>query len=287
MSQYPYLPLFVTDYRSATDHLTDAEHGIYLQLLMLMWQSPDCRIPDNDEWLARRFRRHADAVRSHVRPLIQEFCVIRSGWILQKRLQQEWHWRKAKSEKNSDAAKSRWNKEKRISERNATTHSERNAPTLSYPTPQKEKKDSMVANATARESRFDEFWKAFPRRQGSNPKKPAQKKFDLLIAKGTDANAIILGAANYAAELRRDGKDRTQYVAQAVTWLNQSRFEDYQTTGAEHDQPRSGGLVAAGRKLLAELQESRRANGVGPETTETGGTSNGASDSDVRLLSER
>ena len=148
MAQYPYLPLFVTDYRSATDHLTDAEHGIYLQLLMLMWQSPDCRIPDDDNWIARRLRRTADAVRSHVRPLMQEFCIARSGWVTQKRLQHEWQWRKEKSEKNSKSAKSRWNKDKDQSERNATAHSERNAPTLPHPT--LEKKEEVKKEKTGK-----------------------------------------------------------------------------------------------------------------------------------------
>lgn len=151
----------------------------------------------------------------------------------------------------------------------------------------KKKEDSMVANATATESRFDEFWKAYPRRRGSNPKTPAKQKFDKLTSNGTEAGQIILGATNYAAELRRDGKDRTQFVAQAVTWLNQSRFNDYQQTVEQNAEIRSGGLVEAGRKLLAKLEESRRVNGMGQEQGGISGTGDGTGNGDVRLLPQR
>lgn len=134
---------------------------------------------------------------------------------------------------------------------------------------------------------FEDFWKAYPKRQGSNPKAPAHKKFSILVASGVNPAIMITGAANYATELRRERKDRTQYVAQAITWLNQSRFDDYQTIGTDNEQPRSGGLVEAGRKLLAQLEESRRFDGVGREPAGSGGTGNGAGNGHVRMLPER
>lgn len=129
MTDYPYLPLFVSDHLAETDHLSDAEHGVYLRLILLLWQSPECRIPDDNEWLARRFRRDANAVQTQVRPLIHEFCQVRRGWVTKPNLKAQWEWCRTKSVKNAKAAKSRWNKEKDQSERIANGHSEWNAST--------------------------------------------------------------------------------------------------------------------------------------------------------------
>jgi hypothetical protein len=84
-----------------------------------------------------------------------------------------------------------------------------------------------VANATRPDDRFLEFWEAYPKRDGANPKEPARKKFFALIKSGVDPGAIIAGAGRYAADMRARAQDRTPYVAQALTWLNQQRWGDY------------------------------------------------------------
>lgn len=132
MADFPALPIWTDAYLADCSHLSDAEHGIYLRLLMLMWRSPQCRIPNDDEWIARKLSRDANAVRTHVRPLINEFCEC-TEWITQKRLLKEWEWCTEKRKKNSTSAKSRWNNKNTSCERNANampdTQSERNAPT--------------------------------------------------------------------------------------------------------------------------------------------------------------
>jgi uncharacterized protein YdaU (DUF1376 family) len=142
MAQFPALPLFTDAYLADTEHLSDAEHGIYLRVLMVMWRSPGCRIPDDDEWIARRFRRDVETVRTLLRPVLREFCSSDGNWIIQKRLMREWKWCQKKSAANTVSAKSRWNKDKHVSERNANTHSERNAPYLHPTLPKESKEDS-------------------------------------------------------------------------------------------------------------------------------------------------
>jgi hypothetical protein len=75
---------------------------------------------------------------------------------------------------------------------------------------------------------FEDFWSAYPKRDGANPKEAAKKKFIAAVKSGADADAIIAGARGYAEELRRTNKLNTSYVAQAVTWLHQQRWPDYQ-----------------------------------------------------------
>ena len=90
------------------------------------------------------------------------------------------------------------------------------------------KKDSMVDSA------FEEFWKAYPSRSpASNPRKPALEKFRAKVKSGTPAEDIIRGAEGFTAavEQRRaregDAFDSVTAVCQAVTFINQDRWEQY------------------------------------------------------------
>lgn len=71
---------------------------------------------------------------------------------------------------------------------------------------------------------FDRFWMIYPRRCGSNPKKPARDKFIAFVTKKhIDPGIIIAGAEKYAR--MRQGQD-PKFTCMAVTWLNQERWSD-------------------------------------------------------------
>lgn len=74
---------------------------------------------------------------------------------------------------------------------------------------------------------FEEFWKAYPKRDGSNPKHPAKTKFVAAVKSGTEPAAIIAGAGRYAAEASAKGQVGTPYVMQASTWLTKRCWADY------------------------------------------------------------
>jgi SOS response regulatory protein OraA/RecX len=74
---------------------------------------------------------------------------------------------------------------------------------------------------------FETFWRSYPKRQGSNPKKPAAVKFEAAVKRGIDPAIIVRGAENYAADVAREGT-APRFVAQAITWLNQERWADHQ-----------------------------------------------------------
>lgn len=99
----------------------------------------------------------------------------------------------------------------------------------SIPEKEEEREKEEEKNTTASPrvcSHFDEFWKEYPKRDGDNPRKPAEKKFNALVKTGVDAQVIIDGAKQAAAEARRRNIFGTTFVPQAVTWLNQQRFLD-------------------------------------------------------------
>ena len=76
--------------------------------------------------------------------------------------------------------------------------------------------------------RFDGFWRIYPsRRPHSNPKKPAREKFEAALKRGVPASVISRGAENYAVYVEQETTD-PRYIAQAVTWLNQERWAEYQ-----------------------------------------------------------
>lgn len=77
------------------------------------------------------------------------------------------------------------------------------------------------------EEAFEKFWSVKPKRRGSNPKDLARIKFTRCVVNGCDPEKIISAAQQWAAQERENGKDGTEYVAMAVTWLNQKRFNDY------------------------------------------------------------
>ena len=75
---------------------------------------------------------------------------------------------------------------------------------------------------------FEEFWRKYPSRSPhSNPKKPAKQKFETAVKRGVPVEAIIRGAENFAVYVAREGTD-PRFIPQAVTWVNQERWDQYQ-----------------------------------------------------------
>lgn len=91
---------------------------------------------------------------------------------------------------------------------------------------EKEEEETHTPAAPAVRSRFDEFWKEYPKRDGDNPRKPAEKKFNALVKTGVNPEIIIAGARQASADARKRGTYATKYVPQAIKWLNDQRFLD-------------------------------------------------------------
>jgi hypothetical protein len=124
-------------------------------------------------------------------------------------------------------------------------------PKESFPhTPFKEITPSLPfpnGNGTHRDF-FEEFKGAFPKREGANPWKPAKASFARAVGRGADPTTIIAAAKVLA------GKHPipTPYVPQAVTWLNQERWKDVETTG-----PPNVFRFPTSDEVLAEFEAKR------------------------------
>ena len=82
------------------------------------------------------------------------------------------------------------------------------------------------------ESRFDEFWKLYPSRNGVRTGKAVARKAWMKL-KGDDALfELILKALMWNLHSNDDWlKDNGQFIPMGSTWLNQKRWEDLEDAG--------------------------------------------------------
>lgn len=225
--------LWTGDYLADTQHLSTTQHGAYLLILMAIWRNGGSLPADE-----RRLASCAKLTMSQWHRIsreIMELLTVEDGVITQKRLLQEY--RKTTSKIAAKVAAGHASAEAKYLKRQEAgptpvddlfqQDGDSVAETKTQTQNRKEESDS-VAGATRPivNDPFDEFWAAYPRRSGSNPRKPAQAKFERLVRDGADPREIINGAKRYTVSLANENKINTVYVAQALTWLNQERWRD-------------------------------------------------------------
>ena len=214
MSARPWMPLYIADYLADTAHLNAAEHGAYLLLIMHYWRTGG--LPENEAQIAR-------IARMTHRQWSQSSDLLKSFF--------DDHWRHARIDKELaqaiEISQRRSASAKEMHARRKVSAGNEQVQMHTQSHSQSHKKDlRAVATATRSPGRFEEFWKAYPKRDGANPKKPALKVFAQSVKSGHDPGAIIAGAERYRDFMLAKGQEGTQYVAQAVTWLRQARWED-------------------------------------------------------------
>lgn len=74
---------------------------------------------------------------------------------------------------------------------------------------------------------FADFWLAYPKRKGANPKALAEQKWKAAVKKGAAPEHLLSSVMKYKLELIDQNLIDTPYVCMASTWLNQQRWLDY------------------------------------------------------------
>ena len=104
-----WMPLYIGDYLAATTHLSAAESGAYLHLLMHQWKNG--KLPAESDSL-RRIARVEPAAWRHAWPVLQPFFDHAGGFPVQLRLEAiraEWNEKKSRATtKAKAAADARW-----------------------------------------------------------------------------------------------------------------------------------------------------------------------------------
>ena len=204
--------------------LTLEERGLYNAILDAYY-ARDGRLPDDDWLLSRIVACNPRTVRKVKLALFQkQKLTIEDGHLVPNRGHKTLNEARTFSELQSNAS--------RMKAEEAENRNDNNAPpqpstTTSTTTSTKKEDIATVAVATHRVSDedFNEFWRSYPKRFGSNPKAPALKLFRAAVKSGADPPAIIAGARAYASDPAT--KVGTEFVCQAVKWLRDRRWEDY------------------------------------------------------------
>jgi uncharacterized protein YdaU (DUF1376 family) len=142
MAEFPALPLFTDAYMADTRHLSAAQHGAYLLLLMTAWRMPDCCLPDDDRALARW------AAMDH-RTWLKNKAAVMTFWKLgedakwrQHRLLDERNHVENRRHKNSDAGKASALKRKNRGSTSVQPNGNQNSTPIPTPIPSSNSLDS-------------------------------------------------------------------------------------------------------------------------------------------------
>lgn len=106
MAEFPALPLFTDAYMADTRHLSAAQHGAYLLLLMTAWRMPDCKLPNDDVFLGRCASMDARTWKSNKDIIMGFWCQDEMQKWCQRRLLDERKNVEDRRNKNSLAGKS-------------------------------------------------------------------------------------------------------------------------------------------------------------------------------------
>jgi uncharacterized protein YdaU (DUF1376 family) len=219
----PWVRFFPSDWLGGTRGMSAAETGIYITLVATMYERGE-PIPEDHSRLARLCGASNSTFKTALDALISEGKITRNeAGLWNERVEKESLYRAEKSEVGKQAADARWypkgKKNNGDSHANALpTQSQGNA----NQKPDTIKKEKTLGASAPQTEFFAEFWIAYPRREGSNPRKPAKLIFDRLVARGVDPQRLIDAAKALAVE----HPTPTRFIPQATTFLNQERFDD-------------------------------------------------------------
>lgn len=88
---------------------------------------------------------------------------------------------------------------------------------------------------------FEAAWKAYPKREGANPKNKAHSSWKARLADGVTAETMMAGVARYAAYCKVTDRTGTSYVMQAVRFFGTERaFDNEWTVSTSGSGKRSG-----------------------------------------------
>lgn len=281
MAEFPALPLFTDAYLADTIHLTAAQHGAYILLLMAAWRTKECALPNDDEFLARMTRMDKRTWAANKGAVLAFWSLGSDGKLRQGRLSDERNFVEAKRRKQSQAGQASALKRKGRESTDVQPEANQNPTPTPTPTPIKKGESPLPPETAppeprgvgalrlvatenkARASRWLEFKAAYPKREGSQSWPGAEKKYTALVASGILEETLIDGARRYTEHLKATGKFGTQYVKQALTWLNSGGWKDEYLTGTGRRQQSDLMDAFDARRREAQAFAGDRASGPG------------------------
>lgn len=239
----PWMPLYVGDYIADTAHLSAAQHGAYLLLMMHYWQKNS--LPADDQSLAR-IAKMTNAEWRKSRPVLRAFFSecwkhkriefelsqaarisaagraggIASGEVRRRRATVE----RPLNDRTNDLAT---NLQRSTNDQGNDLATKREALQL-HSQPQRKEEERKNAREKPRASpAFDTFWERYPNRIG---KDAARKAFEKIEKSGrVSIENLMIGLEKYV----RKTDDRPW--CNPATWLNQGRWDDQPAAGVQQN----------------------------------------------------
>lgn len=214
-----YYTKHIKDYKTDTAHLTLLEHGVYNSLIDLYILSENPLEP-NLQKLCRLVHAKTDDEIKAVENILAEFFIESDDGYRQKKCDQELIRIFGKSASARKSAKHRWE-----SERNANvvqTDSERNAKAM-LPNTQ----DPIPNNPIPNKELFDEFWNAYPHRDGN--KKTKKESLVWWGKQNIDTlTKVLSGVKKYRQYIEKCHKDKVfdGGISDPVRYLKNENFTD-------------------------------------------------------------
>lgn len=78
---------------------------------------------------------------------------------------------------------------------------------------------TALSRAKSADPKFEEAWRLYPKREGENRKKSAQKAWSARIRESIDPDVLIAAVKGYAKAMERAGNIGTRFVKQASTFF--------------------------------------------------------------------
>ena len=211
------MPLYVGDYLKATAHLTAAEHGAYMLLIMHYWSNGS--LPSDDRRLSMIARMSADEW-SESRAAVAAFFNL--DWT-HDRIDEEIekaaisYDRRAAAGRKGGLAKA--GPEQCLS--NATaglkqSHSDSSLRSEGV----SESREREAEKAGQQDAKADEFYAAYPKKLNPDD---AKKAFCKRVKSGVDPDVIISATHRFADAHRRAGTEK-QFIPAPAVWLNKGGY---------------------------------------------------------------
>jgi uncharacterized protein YdaU (DUF1376 family) len=233
MSQAPYMKLWCSDFLGDTLHLTPAEVGQYMLILMAMWNNGGSLPKTKINRVAR----------SRVGDEVMTFFEIDGCDVTNKRLTTELENAQRFSDSQRQKANAKHLKDKEQASAGAVPEVCHHSHSHSHREDKKEKEIALKREFA------EDFWPEFPNKVG----KPVACQAFLKTRKRFSLGAIMEGLRRYMADKPPD----RQWLNPA-TFLNQERFLD-EPAPAATSPPRVSATTLAGQKL----EEKLNGNGFG------------------------
>lgn len=217
---------YLGDYARDTAHLTLVEHGAY-RVMLDTYYATEKPLPADSAALYRICKAFSAAERKSVDMVAKAFFPTgQDGMRHNARADAELADAQAFADAQAKRAHKRWQSHGNAGNdagampphmpdecRNDASHSHRTT--------------STTAGKPALPPGFEEFWSVFPRRAGGNPKTRAVKAYRARLRDGHTPEVMLEGARRYAEFIRATGKEGTEYVLQAATFVgSDKRFQE-------------------------------------------------------------